>query len=117
MFRLIEVIRYIRQGFCPMVAWRRTDHIKLGVVELTVYLVIVTILLFWFAVAQFSDYAARHGWRYQALKKQTAYYRDSNVQLSLQVIKLERILVGCLNGAGVIVNGRNKDCVVREYKG
>lgn len=106
----------LRHGLCAKQAWKVTNHIRVSELEALIWATLFAVLVLWVGLAAFTDYAKTQGWRYQVISRQAAYYKHNTITLEQKLHKLELVIIGCLNGKGVILAGRNKQCIIKEYK-
>jgi hypothetical protein len=104
MFKLRAYIKFRKLGLSRFKAFDLANYIDMTLLDKIIILgSIVSILLVFIGTFYSFD-----------VKADNVY--SNAIKYQAQAYKYEQALIGCLSGAGIIIDGRNMNCEVKEYK-
>lgn len=110
MFKLYSILALLKKGTSLRTACRAVRHIKLSETEVLFLRVFAALLLGYWLGIYLITHADEYQFKYSTRDQVATLYQS-------KTLKYEQVILSCLNGHGVVINGRNMDCIIKNYKG
>lgn len=112
MNRLLDYYRLRRLGLSIDTAWRASANMRMTVVD---YIVIVLSII-GITYLLYTSYEADRRFYYGSLLLDAAKSKISAERYRLASDRYQNVVIGCLNGRGIVIDGVYRECKVQPWR-